>query len=286
METNQSEQKEINGKEIAIAEVENNAMLNVEQAEINQQIATAKKWPRSLTKFREKALAMATMDQDVAASCFYVLPRGGKNIEGPGVRLAEIMAAAYGNMRFGARMTGDDGKYVVAQGAAFDLENNVAMTLEVRRRITDRYGKRYNDDLIALTANAACSIALRNAIFRVIPKAFVEPIYKAAKEAAIGTVATLSTRREKMLAHFAKMGVDKERIFAAMEVKGIDDIDLSLLEKLIGISTAIKDGEVNVDFAFPALGTVSEEPAASKTEAVAKKMKKTKEDLFEREPGE
>ena len=47
---------------------------------------------------------MATIDAEVAGSCFYKLSRGGKTIEGPSVRLAEIVASAWGNLKFGARI--------------------------------------------------------------------------------------------------------------------------------------------------------------------------------------
>lgn len=55
---------------------------------------------------------------------------------------------------------------MTAQGVFHDLERNVAITYEVRRRIVDKNGRRYKPDMIGVTANAACSIALRNAILR------------------------------------------------------------------------------------------------------------------------
>ena len=124
---------------------------------------------------------MATLTQETAAACLYVLPRkdrDGKPVQivGPSVRLAEICASAWGNIDFGSRIGREEQAYVIAQGFAFDLQTNTRCTFEVRRRITTREGRRYSEDLIQQTVNAAQSIALRNAIFRVIPRALVGPV--------------------------------------------------------------------------------------------------------------
>lgn len=52
----------------------------ITRGEIDMQIATAKKYPRSISKFKAKALEMATLDEETAESCFYNLPREGKEI--------------------------------------------------------------------------------------------------------------------------------------------------------------------------------------------------------------
>lgn len=256
-------------------EIESSVALSPDAQTIDVQIATARRYPRSIKAFMDSALSMATIDQSTAESCFYVLTRKDKDgevksIEGPGVRLAEICAAAWGNLRFGSRIVGEDDKFVTAQGMAFDLQNNVAMTIEVRRRITNKHGRRYSDDMVAVTANAASAIALRNAIFRVIPKAFIDPIYKAAKKVAVGTAETLDARRRKLLDRFAKMGVGQERIMTSMGLKGLADIDLEMMEKLIGLGTAIKDGEITIETAFP---VATQAEAGTKTDSIAAKLK-------------
>ncbi len=247
----------------------------IDRSDVDIQIATAHRYPRSISRFKQAALAMATSDEDTAASCFYKLSRGGKEIEGPGVRLAEIVGSAWNNLRYGSRIIGEDDKWVIAQGMAHDLETNVAMTIEVRRRITDKYGKKYSDDMVAVTANAACAIALRNAIFKVVPKTFVDSIYESAKKVAIGDATTLASRRQKALEYFQKMGVSLDRILAVLGKIGLEDIDLKDLETLTGLKTAIKDGDTTIEAAFPAIGSVP--PAAngaSKTENLAENLKK------------
>lgn len=223
------------------------------RGEVDSQIATAKRFPRSLRQFKQKALELATLDEDTARGCFYVLPRDGKNIEGPSARLAEIVAGSWGNLRSQANIVDEDDKFITARGVCWDLENNVAISVEVRRRITNKYGKKYNDDMIGTTANAACSIALRNAVFKVVPMAVCKPIYEAARKVAIGDATTLASRRAKMLDHFAKMGVRPEQVYAKVGKQGVDDITLDDLAVLIGLSTAIRDGDTSVDEEFPAV---------------------------------
>ncbi|KAG1166891.1 hypothetical protein G6F35_017935 [Rhizopus arrhizus] len=106
---------------------------------------------------------MVTLSQSIAEQCVYALPRDGKTIEGPSARFAEVIASAWGNNRAGARVIDDKGEFIIAQGVFHDLERNVAITYEVQRRIVDRQGRRFKPDMIGVTANAACSIALRNA---------------------------------------------------------------------------------------------------------------------------
>lgn len=234
-----------------ISEVQ--AISTVEQltrGEIDIQVATAKRFPRSLKMFKQRALEMATLDQETAESCIYALPRDGKTIEGPSARLAEILASAYGHMRIEGRPTDDDGRFVTSRGTSWDIQNNVLVAFEVKRRVTSKAGRRFSDDMVTVTTNACTSIALRNAVLKNIPKAFWGPIYEAAKKVAVGDATTLVNRRVVMLEYFLKMGVTNDRVFALLQITGVEDITLDHLATLKGLATAIKDGDTSVDEAF------------------------------------
>lgn len=230
------------------------ALEALERAQVDIQVATARKWPRTLSKVKERMLTFATLDEETAASCFYTLParRGGdgKVLQGPSVRMAEIALAAYQHVKAGSRIIADDGKFIVAQAVVHDLENNVAVSIEVRRRVTNKDGKRYSDDMIAVTGNAACSIALRNAVFRVVPRALITPVYEAAKRVAVGDVKSLKAKRAAVVEKLTKMGASIEDILATVEASKVEDIDQPRLEILIGLGTAIKDGETTLEAAF------------------------------------
>lgn len=220
------------------------------RGEIDVQIATARRWPRSIRQFRDTALEAATLDEETAAACFYALPRDGKTVEGPSARLAEIVASAWGHLRIEARGVGEDDRFVTSRGVAWDLQTNVAVGFEVRRRITGKGGKRYSDDMIAVTTNAASSIALRNAVFKVVPSPFWRPIYHACRQVAVGDAKTLADRRHASILAFGKMGITPDRIFGLLGVKGEEDITLDHLATLRGLFTAIKDGETTIDETF------------------------------------
>ena len=222
------------------------------RGEVDIQIVTAKRFPRSVTAFIQQAETLATLNADVAASCFYALPRGGKSIEGPSARLAEICASCWGHMRIQARIVDEDERFVTARGESWDMQNNVAIGYEVRRRITDKSGRKYQDDMVGVTSNAAASIALRNAVFKVIPSAFWRPIYEKCRKVAIGDAKTLVNRRADQLLYFQKMGVDEARVLVVLGVKGVEDITLDHMGTLRGLATAIKEGDTTVDEAFPA----------------------------------
>ncbi len=160
------------GREVSAMSVEGGTVALLNRSEIDMQVATAHKFPRSIKRFRQEALQMVTLNESVAESCIYALPRSGKTIEGPSARFAEVVASAWGNCRAGARVVSDAGDFITAQGVFHDLERNVAITYEVQRRITDKNNRRFNADMIGVTGNAASSIALRNAILKGVPKAF------------------------------------------------------------------------------------------------------------------
>jgi hypothetical protein len=245
-------------------QVENSTIALLNKSEIDQQIATAHKYPRSIKRFRDTTLQMVTLNENVAAECIYSLPRGGKVIEGASARFAEVVASAWGNSRAGARVVNDQGNFVTAQGVFHDLEQNVAITYEVQRRITDKYGKRYSDDMIVVTANAACSIALRNAILKGVPKAFWADMYEAARKTVMGDFATLANRRANALAKFQPYGVTPEQIFATLGVQGVEDIGLEHIATLVGIMTAIKDGDTTPEQAFAVQEPAITQPKSKK----------------------
>jgi hypothetical protein len=234
--------------EVMMVEASTVELLN--RSEIDQQIATAHKFPRSIKAFRNEALQMVTLSESVAQECIYALPRDGKVIEGPSARFAEVVASAWGNSRAGARVVSDQGEFVTAQGVFHDLEKNVAITYEVQRRIVDKNGRRYKPDMIGVTANAACSIALRNAILKGVPKAFWSDMYEAARAVVMGDFKTLANRRAEAIKAFQAYGVSDAQIFATLGVSGIEDIGLEKLATLRGILTAIKDGDTTPEQAF------------------------------------
>jgi hypothetical protein len=111
-----------------------------------------------------------------------------------------------------------------------------------------------------VTANAACAIARRNAIFEVIPRALVDSVYEEVKKVALGTEKTLEERRQSVLGRFGAMGVTREQILRMLGKESVESIDLEALELLIGLGTAIKDNMTTIDEVFEPTKEESEDP--------------------------
>jgi hypothetical protein len=260
------------------------ALEAVDRAAIDVQISTAKAYPRSVESFRREALELATLDEETAASCFYAIPRAGKTVEGPSVRLAEIAAYSWGNIRVDARIQAVEEDRVVAVGTAFDAERNSGSRVEIPRSILDRNGKRYKADMINVTCRAAIAIARREAILAVIPRAYVNPIYHAARKASLGEGGTMEQKRQKALAWFAKLGVSEERVYHALQIKGLADLGEDELITLRGIMTAIRDGETTAEQAFPRPGSVGNEDSKELNELLRKGAAPVETDAGPRRP--
>jgi len=229
----------------------------MERVAIDSQIATAKRYPRSLSLFLERAQMMACIDEETAKSCFYRRPvgkEGSKTVyaEGESIRLAEIVAASYDNLAIRAMIVEITPRYVKAVAMARDLERNYMAAAECVESTVDRNGKPYSERQRMLIAKVAQSKAYRDAIFRVVPKALCKPATIAAQEVALGKGLTLEQRRERVLQWINSLNISPERIWKALGIAGPEEMGTSEMLTLTGIRSAIKDGDTNVDEAFPA----------------------------------
>ncbi len=219
------------------------------RAEIDMQVATARQYPRSIKRAMDNILTLATLDEQTALESIYALKRGGKPIRGPSIRLAEIIVTQWGNNRSGAQVVSIDrlNKLINAEGFFHDLETNSATKATVQRRISDSKGRLFNDDMIAITGNAACSIAKRNAILAGVPKGIWRKAVEAAEQIIRGDAKTLIERREAAIKAFAHFNLAPEQVFQIMAVAGADDIDIDDLVTLRAIYTSLKNGEQTVE---------------------------------------
>ena len=235
------------------------ALEAIERASIDMQITTAHKFPRSISRFKDNAIALATIDEETAESCIYRRPVGkgkdGKEVyaEGMSVRMAEIVGASYGNLRAAARIVEQTERQVVAQGVAHDLETNFASTSEVIESTVDRYGRPYNERMRIVIAKAALAKARRDAIFQVVPRAIAKPVEYACKDLLFGNQVSITKRRERVMGWIGKLNIDVNRVWNALSIGGLDDVGIEELETLTGLKTAIQNNEVTIDEAFPEL---------------------------------
>lgn len=249
----------------------------INRSEVDMQIATAKQYPRHLPTVLNQIATLATLDAETAEDCFYILRRkgegGGNTIEGLSVRMAEIIAGAWGNLRVQTRIIGNDGKTITAQGVCHDLETNVAVSVEVKRRITDRNGRTYSEDMQVVTGNAASAIAFRNAVLKVVPKAVTKRVIADVKQVAMGQALDLETSRQRMVDYFGKLGVTEELLLEYLELKKREEIDKERVFELRALANAIKEGTTTVREAFMQPIEDRRQAAAAKQKAIEAREK-------------
>lgn len=221
---------EEDGQEI----VSDSQLTAYEEAERTSQVTIAKKYPRSMTFFRRELAEIARMSQPVAMEMMYSVPRSGKQLIGPSVRFAEAALSCWGNCHAAVRIKDVAGDFIIAESAFFDAEKNARITVEVKRRITDKTGKRFGTDMIGVTGAAASSIALRGAILRGIPKALWADLFEQAKLTAAGEVESLDKTRNEKVALFRALGVTDAMLLNALNIPGVADIGT---EEIVAMST-------------------------------------------------
>lgn len=223
----------------------------LERANVDSQVATAKQYPRNIRRSIDNSIVMATMDNETAQSCGYALPRGGKPITGPSVHLAKIIVSNWGNMRTEAKVVQITDKQIISRGTAWDLETNVASAFEVRRSIVDKKGNRFSDDMITVTGNAANSIAYRNAVFSVVPKAVVDKVYKAAQKCITGDLSDnekMLKRRNDAIRFFNdEWGITEAEVIKLCGKQTVNQIKADEIALLLGMAQSLKDGDTTVE---------------------------------------
>jgi len=234
-----------------------------DKAAIDVQIATAKAYPRDIDRAVSNSIAIATMDKSTAETCSYSLPRGTKKINGPSVHLARMIAQSWQNLRIESRISEITSTQVVSHSVCFDLENNYAVKVEVRRSIMQsvwEHGKkttkkeRMNDDMITVTGNAANAIAYRNAVFAVIPQAVTNKVSEAAKTKITGDLTSevaLSKRRNMAFLYFkTNYNITEAQILSVFGLQNINQFKQDEIVSLLGLQQAIKDGDTSVKDTF------------------------------------
>lgn len=227
----------------------------INRAEVDIQISTAKQYPRDLQVALNKIATYAKTDKETAEDCFYVLRRKDKDgndslIEGLSIRMAEIIASAWGNLRIQTRIVGNDGRMITAQAICHDLESNVAVSKEVSRSIMTKKGYTFSQDMQIVTGNAASSIAFRNAVLSVIPKAITKKIINEVKAVAMGQTIDIEESRRRVIAYYNKAGVKTEQLLHYLGIKTVDEIDQQMIFELRALRNAIEEGTTSVKETF------------------------------------
>lgn len=224
-------------------------------AEIDTQIMTAKAFPRDVNKCLKNIINYIENDQDIADSCIYKVDAGNnKYADGPSIRLAELFVSEWGNIMINTKLIGNDGARVISSGRCWDLEKNVCSEIQVSKSIITKDNTKYGNKMQEVTILAASSIALRNAVFKIIPKTFIDKAFEAAKRVVVNGVQSkpvdFEMRRNKVFDGVKRLGISVETILSYFNKKSIDQIDNEEVQHILAVGTSVKEGLILPQEAF------------------------------------
>jgi hypothetical protein len=272
--------------------------------ELEAMVATARMAPRSQPAVIAGLLESAKRMR-FAEAAHYEFKRGKKKdakgnwvdnyVLGPSVTLARPIAAAWGHIRFGWRIIGEDDTYVHLQGYAHDVQTGALRTQEDRfKKLQQRKDKTTGvtswvkpdeRDLRELLGRHG-AILERNCILSIVPPDVVDQISDACHATmrghASGKLKDEPTRKEtiaKLLAGFAEFGVTAAMI--EMHIgHSVETITPDELVSLRGVWNSIRDGASRVHDHFEKNG----EPAPDVPRATID-LSKSKEGVAVDPPG-
>lgn len=159
-----------------IAPASNNAIANAEAErsiqEVQAAMIIAKKFPRNTVEAMDRILNACTRES-LANTALYSYPRGGQEITGPSIRLAEALAQEWGNIQFGIRELSSENGVSTVEAFAWDVQTNTRQ-VKVFQVGHTRYAhgqlKKLTDprDIYEMVANQGAR-RLRACILGVIP---------------------------------------------------------------------------------------------------------------------
>lgn len=239
-------------QQTAVSEVLPNTMTEVksqrEASEIQAMVFMAKQFPRNQIQAADRILNACTR-QTLADSAVYSYPRGGQNVEGPSIRLAEVLAQNWGNLDFGIRELSQENGVSTVEAYAWDLETNVrqAKVFQVAHKRMAKGGtKTLTDprDIYEIVANQG-SRRLRACILSIIPGDIVEAALaqcSVTQAASVGaTPEEIKETIRKLTATMGKFGITPENIQDRYQCR-LEAIRPAQIVELRKIYTSLKDG--------------------------------------------
>lgn len=227
------------------------AMATTRQAqEVQAAMVVAKKFPRDAAESANRILEACTR-RTLAESAMYSYPRGGTEVTGPSIRLAECIAQNWGNIDFGYIELEQKNNESQVMAYAWDLETNTRQSKVFtvpHRRETRNGSKPLTDsrDIYELIANQAAR-RIRSCILAVIPGDVIEAAVKQCEVTLAGGKIPLPDRIKDMVGKFAELDISAEQL-AGFIGKNVDAFSAQDVVRLAKIYRSIKDGVVGNDY--------------------------------------
>lgn len=278
---------------IATVPQQSQALVDIEQqraqAEVQSAIVLAKKFPRNQMEALERIL-IACQRPGLADQSLYSYSRGGTEITGPSIRLAEAIAQNWGNLQFGIKELEQRPGESTVEAFCWDLETNVKQTktFQVKHeRFTKKGSYALSDprDIYETVANQGAR-RLRACILGIIPGDVIDSSVAQCEQTLKAKADTSPDALKKLLDAFAGYKVTKEQIEKRIQ-RRLDTITPAQLIQLRKVFNSLKDGmSVPADWfeiePLPADTTLADKLKAAK----GKKAEPTVPPLEEMAPGE
>jgi hypothetical protein len=224
------------------------SMIEVEQqravAEVQGAIVLAKKFPRNPIEAMDKIMT-ACQRPGLAEQALYSYSRGGTEITGPSIRLAEAIVQNWGNVQFGIRELEQRNGESTVEAFAWDVENNIKQvkTFQVkheRHTKKGRYALEDPRDIYEMVANQGAR-RLRACILGIVPGDVIDSAVTQCEQTMKAKADTSAEALKKMVEQFAIYKVTKEQIEKRIQ-RRLDTITPAQIVQLRKIYNSMKDG--------------------------------------------
>ena len=223
-----------------------------EVATIQGQIMLAKMFPRNMADVWKKVEA-ACSRKKLAENALYQYSRGGTDISGPSIRLAEALINAYGNAKSGFEVIDSNPDFSRVRAYAYDMETNTLQerTFDVEHVRQTRTGRtKLTDprDIYETVANNA-SRRERACILALIPGDLQDYAVSLCKTTLEQAVDITPDKIEGLCRGLAKYGVSRIMIEARIQ-RHMEAITAQQYVWLCSVGTSLKEGVAKVEDFF------------------------------------
>ena len=241
--------------------------------EVQASLIIAKRFPRDEIGALDRILNACTRPT-LAAQSLYSYAKGGTDISGPSIRLAEAIAQHWGNLQFGVkeigRFTKDGTGHSEVEAFAWDLQTNVRKPVQFvvkhwRDTKAGGYALKDEREIYELVANQAAR-RLRSCILAIIPGDVTESARLQCEATMTADADASPATQKKIVESFKEFGVSQAQIEKVIQ-RRVDAIQPAQVIRLRKILLSIRDGMSNASDWFES-GEVAA-PAAAPAEVAA-----------------
>lgn len=214
--------------------------------EVRAAMVIAKQFPRDEMAAADRIL-QSCQRSTLAESAVYVYPKGGAQVTGPSIRLAEAMARHWGNLQWGIRELSQSNGESIMEAFCWDVENNSKQVKQftvphIRHTRNGQVKLRDPREIYELTANHGAR-RLRACILAIIPADVTEAAVKQCEMTQQNAAHVDADSLKAMVNAFAEIGVTKQQLEARVGHRLTVEATISAeLLALRRIWRSIKDG--------------------------------------------